>query len=220
MFPTTRWSLVRAAGEGDETARRQALETLLAAYWRPVYAFVRRRGLAPEAAEDAVQAPVLHLLEHDALRRVDPGRGRFRSWLLTAVQHDLIKLHERDTAQKRGGGVTVVALDALDGERDLPALPDDPGRAFDRAWALGLEYHDGRRKGSAETVLRFFSLDATPTYAEAAAACGMSAVQFKAALHRARERYRALLREEVADTVDSPQEVDGELRALFDALRA
>ena len=230
MFPTTRWSLVRAAGAGPDAARREALESLLASYWRPVYAFVRRKGLAPEAAEDAVQALFLHLLEHDALRRADPARGRFRSWLLTAVQHDLIKLHERETALKRGGGTTVIALETLDAERDLPALPDDPGRAFDRQWALGVmqraatrlagEYEDGRRKGSAEAVLRFFSLEEAPTYAEAAAACGMTPTQFKAALHRARERYREILREEVAETVDGPEEVEGELRALFDAVRA
>jgi RNA polymerase sigma-70 factor (ECF subfamily) len=170
------------------------------------------------------------MLEHDALGRADPARGRFRTWLLTAVQRDLITLHEKETALKRGGGAVVVPLEALDAERDLPALPEDPGRAFDRQWALGLmqsaarrlgrEFEDGRRKGSAQAVLRFFSLDEAPTYAEAASDCGMSVAQFKAALHRARERFREILREEVADTVDGPDEVEGELRALFDALRS
>ena len=228
MFPTTRWSLVRAAGR-DEPARREALEALLSTYWRPVYLYLRRKGLPPEAAEDAVQGLFLSLLEHDALERLDPLRGRFRSYLLTSLEHHLIKLHERGTALKRGGGLRVVSLDTLDAERDLPAIPDDPGRAFDRAWALSImarasarlarEYEQGRRKGSAAAVLRFFALQEAPSHAEAARECGMTPTQFKAALHRARERFREILREEVAETVEDEEAVEGELRALFEALR-
>jgi RNA polymerase sigma factor (sigma-70 family) len=228
MFPTTRWSLIRAARQGGADGRREALEALLSAYWRPVYAYLRRKGLGAEAAEDAVQGLFLRLLEHDAWERLDPDRGRFRSYLLTALEHHLVTGYHKETAQKRGGG-KVVPLDTLDAERDLPALPEDPGRAFDRQWALGVmeraasrlagEYESGRRKGSAGVVLRFFSLDEAPSYEEAAALSGMTSAQFKASLHRARERFREILREEVGDTVDGDGAAEDEMRALLDALR-
>jgi RNA polymerase sigma-70 factor (ECF subfamily) len=230
VFPNTRWTLVLAAGQGDAEAKRAALESLLTAYWRPVYVFLRRKGLRPVAAEDAVQGLFLRLLERDAIARLDRTRGRFRSYLLTALEHYLVNRHEHDAARKRGGGERLVALETLDVERDLPAVPDDPARAFDREWALAVmeralarreaEYAAGRRKGSAQAMLRFFRLDQAPSHAQAAAECGMTPSQFKAALHRARERFRAILREEVADTV--PAESDGadELRSLFQALSA
>lgn len=229
MFPTTRWTLIRQAGQ-EGPRRREALEALLGAYWRPAYAFLRRKGLAPDAAEDGVQDLFLRLLDGAAFERLEPARGRFRSYLLKALQNDLVKGHERRTAQKRGGGVPVVALDALDAERDLPALPADPDRAFDRQWALGVmeraaarlaaELGGGAREGQAAAVLRFFSLDEAPSYAEAAAACGTTPVRFKAALYRARQRFRALVLEELGDTVDSAEEAASEMRALFAALTA
>jgi RNA polymerase sigma-70 factor (ECF subfamily) len=230
VFPTTRWNLVLSARQGNEASRRAALETLLATYWRPVYVYLRRKGLPAEAAEDAVQGLFLRLLEQDALRRLDPARGRFRSYLLTALQHYLVNLHEHDSALKRGGRGGVVSLETLDVERDLPAAPPDPVRAFDREWALAVmeralarleqEYREGRRKGSAAAMLRFFRLDEAPSYAQAAAECGMTPSQFKAALHRARERFREILREEVADTVEADSDGPDELRALFEALTA
>src|SRR4029450_14102519 len=110
MFPQTRWTLVLAAREGAE-ARRDALEGLLGAYWRPLYVFARRKGLPPEAAEDAVQGFFLKLLEHDFPARLDPARGRLRSYLLTSLQHHLARLHERASAEKRGGRVRGLRLD-------------------------------------------------------------------------------------------------------------
>jgi RNA polymerase sigma factor (sigma-70 family) len=230
VFPTTRWTLVLSAGQGSEETRRAALETLLAAYWRPVYVYLRRKGLPPEAAEDAVQGLFLRLLERDAISRLDPARGRFRSYLLTALQHYLVNLHEHDSALKRGGQGQVVSLETIDVERDLPSVPTDPARAFDREWALSVmeralarleqEYREGRRKGSAAAMLSFFRLDEAPSYERAAAECGMTPSQFKAALHRARERFREILREEVADTVPADSEGPDELRALFEALTA
>jgi RNA polymerase sigma factor (sigma-70 family) len=230
VFPTTRWTLVLSARQGSEETRRAALETLLSTYWRPVYVYLRRKGLPPEAAEDAVQGLFLRLLEQDAIGRLDPERGRFRSYLLTSVENYLVNLHERDSALKRGGGDKVVSLETVDVERDLPSAPEDPGRAFDREWALAVmersvarlegEYRDGRRKGSPAALLRFFRLDEAPSYTQAAADCGMTPSQFKAALHRARERFREILREEVADTVSGDADGAGELRALFEALTA
>ena len=126
MFPTTRWTLVLSAREGSPEARRAALGTLLSSYWRPVYVYLRRKGLAPEAAEDAVQGLFLRLLEQDAIARLDPGRGRFRSYLLTSLEHHLVNLHEHDSALKRGGGERVVPLETVDVERELPSAPEDP----------------------------------------------------------------------------------------------
>jgi len=226
MFPTTRWTLILDSHRGGE-AEKAALEQLCATYWKPVYFFLRRKGLSPAAAEDAVQGFFLHLLERDFLPRLDPARGRFRSYLLRALEHYLVNLHERDSALKRGGGYRFVPLDVALAEQELPAAPEPPLDAFEKEWALGLmerallrlrgEYEDGTRKGRADVVLRFFGLEEAPSYAEAAAACGMTAPQFKAALHRARARFREILREEVAATVDD--DADGE-REIGDLVRA
>jgi RNA polymerase sigma factor (sigma-70 family) len=229
VFPTTRWTLIFAARDEPE-ARRAALETLLSTYWKPVYFYARKKGLSVEAAEDATQGLFLQILERDILARVDPAKGRFRSYLLTSFDHYLVNEYERGAAVKRGGRVRMVPLDTAVAERELPAAPEDPARAFDREWAAGVmdralvrlrrEYDEGRRKGPADVFLSFFRLDAAPSYADAAAACGLTTVQFKAALHRARERFREILREEVAPTVGDDGAADDEMRALVEALSA
>lgn len=226
MFPTTRWTLILDAQRGGE-AERAALEQLCATYWKPVYFFLRRKGLPPAAAEDAVQGFFLHLLQRDFLPRLDPERGRFRSYLLRSLEHYLVNLYERDSALKRGGGYRFIPLDVALAERELPAAPAPPLDAFEKEWALGLmeralarlrgEYEEGRRKGRADVVVRFFGLDGAPSYAEAARECGMTVPQFKAALHRARARFREILREEVAATVED--DADGE-REIGDLVRA
>jgi RNA polymerase sigma-70 factor (ECF subfamily) len=227
MFPTTRWTLILAARAGGE-AEKAALEQLCATYWKPVYVFLRRKGLSPAAAEDTVQGFFLQLLQRDFLGRLDPARGRLRSFLLRSVEHYLVNQHERDTAQKRGGGQRLVPLDLALAEEQLPAAPEPAADAFDREWALGTmeralarlraEYEDGTRKGRADVVLRSFSLDAAPTYAEAARACGMTVPQFKAALHRARGRFRQILHEEVSGTVDDDADREREIGELLRAL--
>jgi RNA polymerase sigma-70 factor (ECF subfamily) len=226
MFPTTRWTLILAARGGGD-AERAALEQLCATYWKPVYFFLRRKGMPPPAAEDAVQGFFLHLLGQDFLPRLDPDRGRFRSYLLRSLEHYLVNLHDHDQALKRGGGYRFVPLDVANAERELPATPEAPQAAYENEWALGVmeralgrlarEYEEGRRKGRADVVLRFFALDRAPSYAEAARESSMTIPQFKAALHRARARFREILREEVEATVDGPG--DGE-REIGDLLRA
>ncbi len=230
MFPTTRWTLVVASRQGTEE-RRAALEELLSIYWRPVYVYARRKGLDRPAAEDAVQGFFLRLLEQDFPDRLDPEKGRLRGYLKAAFDHFVVNLHLKDAAQKRGGGQRHLPLDAVLVERELAAAPEPPDAAFEREWAVTVmehalarlrrEYEDGRRKGDVETVLRFFRLDgAPPSYEEAAAACGMTPPQFKAALHRARSRFRAILREEVAGTVGDDDAADAELADLVRILRS
>jgi RNA polymerase sigma-70 factor (ECF subfamily) len=230
LFPTTRWTIVLRSREG-EPERRAALEALLPLYWKPVYFFLRRKGLSVAAAEDATQGFFVHVIEHDLLPRVEPSRGRFRSYLLTSLDHYLINLHERESAVKRGGRMKIISIDTVLAERELPAAAVDPTGAFEREWAesvldravrkLAVEYETGRRKGPAGAFLRFFRLDEDPpSYDTAAAECGLTPVQFKAALHRARGRFRELVLEEIADTVPADGDPEAELRALLQALRA
>jgi RNA polymerase sigma-70 factor (ECF subfamily) len=229
MFPTTRWTLVLRAREGTEE-RRTALDQLLGSYWKPLYFYVRRKGLQAADAEDAVQGLFAQLLEHDFPRQLDPARGRLRGFLKTAMDNHLLNLHERATAQKRGGGQRLVSLDFVLAEREIAATCESAEMAFDREWALAImqrslarlrqEYEAGRRRGDVETILRFFSLEEAPSYAEAARASGMTATQFKAALHRARARFRELVREEVLETVAESADAEQELAELFRVLSA
>lgn len=223
LFPTTRWTLVLASRDEGE-ARRAALDALFTIYWRPVYVYLRRKGLSSEAAEDVVQGFFTSLLERDFLERADPARGRFRSYLRVSVDHYLANLYEKEAARKRGGGLRFVALDAVLAERDLPAAPESPDAAFDREWATAVmerslarlrqEYAEGKRRGRIETVLRFFGFGEAIPYAQAAAECGMTAPQFKASLHRARARFREILLEEVGATVEQDRDAEAELLEL------
>lgn len=229
LFPTTRWTLILASREGED-ARRRALEALFTAYWKPAYVYLRRKGLASASAEDVVQGFFASLLEKDFLERADPARGRFRSYLRVCLDHYLANLYEKEAARKRGGGLRFVPLDVVILDRELPVAPEDPGDAFDREWAVAVmeralqrlrqEYDEGRRRGRLDTVLRFFGFGEAPTYAQAAAECGMSVVQFKASLHRARSRFRELLLEEVGATVGEDKEADAELVELRRLLQA
>jgi RNA polymerase sigma-70 factor (ECF subfamily) len=224
-FPTTRWTLILAARESP-AARSAALEELLGRYWQPLYLFARRKGLGPDDAPDAVQGFMAHLLERDFLARLDPERGRFRSYLRTAFSNFIVNQHEREAAQKRGGGLAALDFDAL--EERLGSEPAGAEAAFDRAWAIGVmaralddlhrEFESGARRGPFEVVARFFQSDDPPPYAAVAAENGMTIPQLKAFLHRARVRFRELVRSAVADTVSDASEVDAEIADLFRAL--
>jgi RNA polymerase sigma-70 factor (ECF subfamily) len=226
-FPATRWTLIASSRAGTD-ARRAALAELLEIYWKPLYFYARRKGMDIEAAKDAVQGFFARLLERDFLERLDPGRGRFRSYLRAAFDNYSANLHESASARKRGGDVLVVPLDFEVAERDLGAAPDAAEAAYDREWALGVmeralarlrkEFEAGARRGSFDVALRFFRPGEPPSYAEAAAACGMGGVQFKAFLHRTRARFRDLLHEEVAHTVPDPADSGAEIEHLLRAL--
>lgn len=228
QFLTTRWSLVLSAGDPQDPEYRDALATLCERYWYPVYAFVRRRGTDPDAAQDLVQGFFAGLLEKDTLRAADPALGRFRSFLLSAVKFHLSDERRRRQAQKRGGAVEQIDLQAAEERYLLEGDPaDSPERLFERRWALELLHHARRRleREVAESAhperVRLVPLLTTgggPRYGELAAELEMSEGALKVAVHRLRKRFGALLREEVAETVGDPALVDAELRHLLEVL--
>jgi DNA-directed RNA polymerase specialized sigma24 family protein len=229
-FQTTRWSLVLRAGGQDVPAARLALESLCKQAWYPLYGYVRRRGYGPEDAQDLVQGFFARLFESGDLANVSPSRGRLRSFLLAALKHHVAN-HRRGTqALKRGGGVQVVSIDLEDAEGRLSAEPADletPDRAFDRRWAqallervLGTLGDEFRAAGRRELFLALQpSLGGeTPNLIAVAEHLGMTHGAVKVAAHRLRRRYGELLRREIAQTLDRPEDVEDEIQNLFEAL--
>lgn len=227
LFPTTRWTLILEAKSSAE-ARRAALVQLFHVYWQPLYVLFRQKGLAADAAKDAVQSLAVQLIERDAIGHVDPARGRLRAYLRTAAQNLLANQHEAATAQKRGAGAELLPIDLEVAERTVAASGASPDAAFERAWADGVmarslqrlerEWAEEKRAGPFSLVQQFFGAAAPPAYKDAAQAHGLSVPQLKSLLHRARGRFRVLVREEVADTVNDPGEVDAEVQSLFEVL--
>lgn len=230
-FVTTHWSAVLAAGRSDTTHAQAALARLCQTYWHPLYAYVRRRGYSPEDAQDLTQEFFARLLEHKIVAAVAPGHGRFRSFLLTSLSHFLSDQWDKARAQKRGAG-RLVSLDTQAAEAWLSQQPSEgltPERAFEMRWVISLleqvyqrlkTEHERQGKAGLFEALRATLAgpgNAAP-YAELAARLGMNEGAVKVAVHRLRGRYRALLREAIAETVDSEAEVEEELRYLFRTL--
>jgi len=230
-FATTQWSLVLAAGTTGARDGEEALARLCSLYWYPVFAFVRRQGHSADEAQDLTQGFFTRLLEKRELGNADRNRGRFRSFLLTACKHFLS--NERDRAQtiKRGGGSIAIAIDVIDAvgryERAL-VTTDTPERAYERQWAstllavvLDSLRHEYVSAGNEHLFdrLSVFVADPGGSYAEAARDLDMTIPAVKMAIHRLRRRYRDALTERVADTVDSPEEIDDEVRHLMEAVR-
>ncbi len=228
-FLTTHWSVVLAAGRANPTRAREALERLCRTYWYPLYAYVRLRGHSPEDAKDLTQDFFARLLAAHSLAHADPNRGKFRSFLLGAMNHCLADEAAKGRAQKRGGGRALIPLDLIDAEQRFEPEPADaaaPDQAFDRHWATALlsevlarletEY---RREGKVELfdALRQTLVGARESqpYALLARQLGLNEGALRTAVHRLRKRYRELIREEVANTVSSPEEIDDEIRYLF-----
>ena len=231
-FATTRWTVVLAAAGADSVPVRTALETLCATYWYPLYAFARRRGADRHRAADLVQGFFAALIEKRWAADADPGRGRFRAFLLTAFQRFCAKEHERDAARKRGGGHVVLSLDFDDGETRFQAegaVELEPERAFERRWALTIlaraldatcrECRDGGRAELCTALIPYIggAGEARP-YAEIAARLGMTEGAIKVAVHRLRGRYREHLRAEIRDTVSDDAAVDDEIVHLMRAV--
>ncbi|MEQ1854553.1 MAG: sigma-70 family RNA polymerase sigma factor [Chthoniobacteraceae bacterium] len=231
-FATTRWSVVLRAGSGaDETNARDALAMLCRAYWYPLYAFVRRTGKSAHDAQDLTQEFFARLVEKEWLAGVVRERGRFRSWLLAAMKHFLAKEWRDSQREKRGGSTEFVPLDSVSAEERYAREPADSASAeqiYDRRWALDLLDRGLARlqmefgaagKAAQFAALRFSLTGEKVPLAEVAAQLGMSEGAVKVGIHRMRERYRDLIRDEIAETVAKPEDVDGELAELFAALR-
>lgn len=231
-FYTTPWGDVLAAGNSAHPEYRRALDDLCRIYWYPLYAYVRRRGYAHQDASDLVQGYFAMLLEKRRLRVVDPGRGRFRSFLLTSLKNYMANEWGRGQAQKRGGSREPLPLDldAAEGryERE-PADHETPDRVYDRRWAMTLLGRalerlrdEADRSASPDRFRRLsqFLTDADVPYKQVAEELRMTESAVKVAVHRLRARYGQLLRDEVAQTVDDAARVDDEIRHLFEAVKS
>ena len=231
QFATTRWTAVLAAVRNDAPDAAEALDQLCRTYWYPLYAWIRRQGYAPHDAQDLIQGFFACLLEKHDLAEVDPARGKFRSFLLASLKHYLANERDRERAWKRGGRHQFVPLDPELAESRYgiePSLSAD--QIYDRRWALTvLEQVMARlraefcQRGKASL---FDQLKACLTgdrldqpYAELAGQLGVSESAVKVSVHRLRNRYRQLLRDEIAETVNGPAAVEEELRQLMAALR-
>jgi RNA polymerase sigma-70 factor (ECF subfamily) len=231
-FATTHWSLVVAAGAKDASTSRQALATLCETYWYPLYVFVRRQGLQPAEAQDMTQAFFAELLEKDRLRLADQERGRFRTFLLSSLRNFLNNQWRKAQATRRGGGRRILSLDLSDAESRYThesAGPETPEELFERRWALTLldntlaKLQDEYARSGKDALYQRLKdhlgggAEAIP-YREIAEEMGTTEAAVKVAAHRLRRRCRQLLRQEIAETVATTDQVDEELQDLFAAL--
>jgi RNA polymerase sigma-70 factor (ECF subfamily) len=231
-FATTSWSQVLAAQGGSSTSSRQALEALCQSYWYPLYAFVRVQGNDPEASLDLTQAYFTELLEKDYLKDVDPSLGRFRAFLKVSVKHFLSKERDKEKVLKRGGKSNVISLDGEDAESRYRFEPVDrltPEEIFERRWAMTtIERVLGKLReefSEAGKEVEFQRLKGHLTgdepripYQKVAEELGTSEGAVKASVHRLRQRFGRQLRQEIAETVADPQEVDDEVRHLLQVI--
>ena len=231
-FLTTHWTAVLAAGRNDTTRARMALAQLCETYWYPLYVYVRRRGHSLHDAQDLTQEFFARLLEHNWLARADHAKGRFRTFLLTAMERFLANEWDKVRAQKRGGGQQFVPVQFEAAETRYGVEPADdrtPEQAFERRWALTLldsvlQQLEAEFCAQGKTEL-FAALQPCLVgdrerlpYQELARQSGLSEGALRVAVHRLRGRYRELLRAEIANTVASAEEVEAEMRHLFNVL--
>ena len=231
-FVTTHWSAVIRAGRNDTTHARDALSRLCQTYWYPLYVYVRKRGHSPEDAKDLTQEFFSRLLARNWFGCADPQKGRFRSFLLSAMNHFLADEWDKARAQKRGGGVPAVPLQIDAAETRYCHEPADnvtPEQTYERRWAVELlagvlnrlkDEYERDSKGALFAALNpcLVGERTAQPYARLAKSLSVTEGTVKAAVHRMRQRYRQLLREEIANTVASDDEVDEEMRHLSTVL--
>lgn len=231
-FRTTHWSVVLSAREHWSVQSTEALERLCRTYWYPIYVFVRRRGYGPHEAEDLTQGFFTKLLEKNYLEAADRGKGKFRTFLLTALTRFLANEWDRGRAQKRGGGHATFSLDELAPpgmEAYDPPSDETPEHLYERQWAEAVlqqvlvrlrdEFDGAGRTGMFEELKSFLLEEkGAVTYSEAANRLKLSLSALKSSIFRLRQRYRDLLREEISNTVASPTEVEEEIRYLLSVL--
>jgi RNA polymerase sigma-70 factor (ECF subfamily) len=234
-FTTTHWSVVLVA-QGPSRAAEEALEKLCRTYWRPIYGFLRRQGVQPEEAKDLTQGFFALLLERRDLDAVRKEKGRLRSYLLTSLKHFLTNEHNRAMAIKRGEGQRLIPLENLHERERVGFEPADTlaaDRIYERRWALALldqvlaRLGDEYRAAGPASAGLFDRLQKSltdepgrPSLADTAREFGMTESAVRQAFYRLRQRYRQLLREEIAHTVMGPGDIEDELRHLIVVLRA
>ena len=230
-FTTTHWSVVLAA-QGESPAAQEALEKLCRTYWRPIFAFLRRQGVGPTEAEDLTQGFFAQLLERRSLDAVRKEKGRLRSYLLGALKYFLADEQRRVMAVKRGKGQRLIPLDELRADGRIEMEPADPRTAemiYERRWALTvLARVLSRLKDeylAADNATLFDSLKellpdepGSPSQAQIATRLGMTENAIRQAFYRFRQRYQVILREEIANTVATPGDIEDELRHLITVL--
>ena len=233
-FHTTHWTVVLAASTGDGVEKSEALASLCATYWYPLYAYTRRQGSTPHEAADLTQEFFCRFLERDALASVRPAAGKFRSFLLACLRNFLANEWQRAQAQRRGGGCVLLPLDSGDAESRYLLEPVDhltPEAIYERRWAFAVlertmaelrgEYSTGAKQDQWQEFEQFLPGGHTVlSRAELAAKRGVSVGAIDVAIHRLRKRFGALLREQVARTVSSEAEIEDELRHLISVLGA
>jgi RNA polymerase sigma-70 factor (ECF subfamily) len=231
-FATTHWSVVLSAGQVASPQAATALEELCNTYWYPLYAFIRRKGQSPHDAQDLTQAFFARLLEKNYVAQADRERGRFRTFLLTALTHFLADEWDKGRRYKRGGDREIISFDAGSAEeryRLEPVDPRDAARLYERRWVTTLfdtvlsrlerEFLDSGKEALFNRLKgHLLAEDSSLSYAEVGAQLGLKEDAVKQAVHRMRRRYRELFREEIAQTVAGPAEVEDELRHLFAVL--
>ena len=231
-FLTTHWSVVIRAAKQDSASAHEALCELCRTYWYPLYGYVRRRGYSPQDAEDMTQSFFARVLEKNYVADADRARGKFRSFLLTALKNFLANEWDRQHARKRGGFSSSINIDQATAESRLQwELRDEmqPDKAFERQWAMTLldrvmaelerEYTESGRAKLFDALRGSLAKDESRSQADIAASLNVSEAAVKMALQRLRARYRDLLKAEIARTVSSPDEIEPELRALMATFR-
>jgi DNA-directed RNA polymerase specialized sigma24 family protein len=228
-FTTTHWSLVLNARDPSSPLATESLEKLCRTYWYPLYGYVRRLGEDEESAKDLTQGFFARLLEQNYLAQVQRERGKFRSFLLAALKHFVADEWDKARSQKRGGGQLLISLDDTtceDRHRPEPSDTMDAEKLYERQWALTVleqarqrlkaEYDRAGKSDLYEHLKIYESGDRNgPPYAEVAVTLGLGESGVKSAVLRLRRRHQELVREEVANTVETPAEVDAELRHLI-----